>query len=56
METETATGPFGAVPLFNMSARVAVPPDLDDPGWADSLSAIGDEMNLEIRVIADPDS
>jgi glycine cleavage system transcriptional repressor len=50
METETASAPFGGVPLFNMSALVVVPPELVEAGWESGLDAIGAEMNLEIRV------
>jgi glycine cleavage system transcriptional repressor len=50
METETATAPFGGAPLFDMTALVAVPPDLDEADWTAGLLTIGNEMNLDIRV------
>ena len=53
METETTSAPFGGIPLFNMSARVAVPPDLADPNWEAGLGEVGNQMNLEIRVQPD---
>jgi glycine cleavage system transcriptional repressor len=50
METETASAPFGGVPLFNMAASVAVPPDLATTSWSEGLLSIGNEMNLDVRV------
>ncbi|WP_169976533.1 glycine cleavage system protein R [Tautonia rosea] len=55
METETTSAPFGGVPLFNMSASIVVPPELAETSWNDGLFAIGDEMNLEIRVAPEPE-
>ncbi|RUL88193.1 glycine cleavage system protein R [Tautonia sociabilis] len=55
METETTSAPFGGAPLFNMVARVVVPPELADRPWQEGLAAIGREMNLEIRVFPAPE-
>jgi hypothetical protein len=38
------------VPLFNMAASVAVPPDLATTSWSEGLLSIGNEMNLDVRV------
>lgn len=50
METETAPAPFGGVPLFNMTARVAVPPALAGRDWSAGLREAADRMNLEATV------
>lgn len=55
METETTSAPFGGVPLFNMSANVVVPPELAETSWSDGLFAIGNEMNLDVRVAPEPE-
>src|SRR3954470_13224658 len=52
LETDTTPAPFGGVPLFNMTARVVVPPGPPDPGWKAGLEEIGHELNLEIQVVS----
>ncbi len=51
VETETTSAPFGGVPLFHMTALVVAPPAPPDQGWEAGLQAIGNEMNLEVRVV-----
>ena len=50
MDSETTPAPTSGVPLFAMTARVAVPPGLAGRGWEAGLEEIGSRMNLEIRV------
>ncbi len=50
MDTGTIPAPTSGVPLFTMTARVAVPPDLAGQDWEAGLETLGDEMNLEIHV------
>jgi glycine cleavage system transcriptional repressor len=49
-DSETTPAPVSGSPLFAMTARVAVPPDLPGRTWEAGLEEIGRRMNLEIRV------
>jgi glycine cleavage system transcriptional repressor len=51
MDSETAPAPHSGVPLFTMTAHVAIPPGLADRGWGDGLEEIGRRLNLEIEVL-----
>ncbi len=55
MESGIAPGPTSGVPLFTMTADVAVPPSLSGPDWGAGLEEIGNRMNLEIKVLAAAD-
>jgi glycine cleavage system transcriptional repressor len=50
VESETTPAPTSGAPLFNMTARLVVPPDLSSQGWEAGLESIGGRMNLEIYV------
>jgi glycine cleavage system transcriptional repressor len=50
VESETTPAPISGSPLFAMTARVLVPPDLSDEDWEAELDGIGGRMNLEITV------
>ena len=50
MDSETTPAAMSGVPLFTMTARVAVPPALSGQGWEAGLEEISNRMNLEIRV------
>lgn len=52
MDAETIPAPMSGAPLFSMTARVVVPPGLDEGLWRGGLDEIGSAMNLEIRVVA----
>ena len=52
VESESSPAPTSGVPLFAMTARVVVPPDLAGRDWQAGLEEIGSRMNLEIRVSA----
>jgi glycine cleavage system transcriptional repressor len=51
MESETNPAPISGVPLFTMTAEVAVPPELVGHGWEAGLDDLSNQLNLEIRVI-----
>ena len=51
MDSETTPAPISGVPLFTMTAEVAVPPDLAGQGWEAGLEEISSQLNLEIRVV-----
>lgn len=50
VDSETTPAPVSGSPLFVMTARVVVPPDLSGRGWEAGLEGIGSRMNLEIKV------
>jgi glycine cleavage system transcriptional repressor len=50
MDSETTPAPITGVPLFTMTAHVAVPPSLSGQDWEAGLEEISNRMNLEIRV------
>lgn len=52
MESETTPAPISGVPLFRMTAEVAVPPGLAGHGWEAGLEDLSGHLNLEIRVVA----
>jgi glycine cleavage system transcriptional repressor len=51
MDSETTPAPVSGIPLFTMTASVAVPPNLSGQGWEAGLEEISSRMNLEIRVV-----
>jgi glycine cleavage system transcriptional repressor len=51
MDSETTPAPISGVPLFTMTAEVAVPPDLAGQDWEAGLEDLSSHLNLEIRVI-----
>ena len=52
MDSTTAPAPTSGVPLFTMTAHVAVPPGLSRRDWEAGLDDISGRMNLEIAVSA----
>jgi glycine cleavage system transcriptional repressor len=50
MDSETTPAPISGVPLFTMTAEVAVPPGLAGEGWEAGLEDLSQHLNLEIRV------
>lgn len=50
MDSETTPAPISGVPLFIMTAEVAVPPGLAAEGWEEGLEDLSQHLNLEIRV------
>lgn len=52
MDSETASAPHSGIPLFTMTAHVAVPPGLAGRGWEAGLDDIAARLNLEIGVFA----
>ncbi len=50
MDSETTPAPISGVPLFTMTAEVAVPPGLAGQGWEAGLEDLSHHLNLEIRV------
>lgn len=52
MDSETTHAPISGVPLFDMTAHVAVPPELANQDWEAGLHEISGRMNLEIHVTA----
>ena len=52
VDTETAPAPTSGIPLFSMTARVAVPPGLTAGAWDAGLEEIGSRMNVEVRAAA----
>ena len=52
VDSECTPAPTSGVPLFAMTARVVVPPELSGRGWEAGLEEIGGRMNLDITVSA----
>jgi glycine cleavage system transcriptional repressor len=52
VDSGTTPAPISGSPLFAMTARVAVPPELPVERWQDGLDEIGNRLNLEVRVSA----
>jgi glycine cleavage system transcriptional repressor len=50
MDSETTPAPISGVPLFIMTAEVAVPPNLAGQGWEAGLEDLSSHLNVEIRV------
>lgn len=49
MESECLPGATSGVPLFTMTAEVAVPPGTDADAWQSGLAAISRQQNLDIH-------
>jgi glycine cleavage system transcriptional repressor len=52
MDTALAAAPMSGVPLFTMTAHVAVPPDLIEQDWVAELEGVGQHLNVDIQVSA----
>ncbi len=50
METGTVNSSITGTPLFMMSARVAVPSDLADSHWMETLEEAGNQAGVDITV------
>jgi glycine cleavage system transcriptional repressor len=50
MESQTTPAPISGVPLFTMTAEVAVPPRLAREGWEAGLEDLSHHLDVEIRV------
>lgn len=50
MDTGTLRAPISGMPLFAMSASIAVPPGPDGLGWKGELEDVGRRLNVEINV------
>ena len=52
MDTVTTPAPLSGSPLFTMTALVLVPPSLAGKGWEAALADAGDQVNVDITVVA----
>jgi glycine cleavage system transcriptional repressor len=52
MDTALVAAPMSGVPLFTMTAHVAVPPDLIEQDWVAELEGVGQHLNVDIQVSA----
>ena len=50
METALVAAPMSGVPLFTMSAQVAVPPELVEQDWVAELEGVGHHLNVDLKV------
>jgi glycine cleavage system transcriptional repressor len=50
METALVAAPMTGVPLFTMTAQVAVPPELVEQDWVAELEGVGHHLNVDIQV------
>jgi glycine cleavage system transcriptional repressor len=50
MDTETAPAPETGIPLFMMTALLAIPPRLVDQDWESGLADVAERANVEIRL------
>jgi glycine cleavage system transcriptional repressor len=50
MDTETTRAPISGTPLFSMTARVVVPPDIIGKGWEKELAAAGHSLNVDVKI------
>ncbi len=50
METETSSAPVSGTMLFSMTARVMVPPNLDDTAWIAALVEAADQAGVDVTV------
>ncbi len=50
METSTTPSPISGTPLFTLNALVAVPADVADTGWRDTLDEAGALAGVDITV------
>lgn len=50
METGTSRAPVSGVTLFDMSARVLVPPGVADTDWITALDEAGQRANVDVEV------
>jgi glycine cleavage system transcriptional repressor len=49
LETDISPAPITGAPIFNMSALVLAPPDLDPAAWTFGLSSLAHRENLALR-------
>jgi glycine cleavage system transcriptional repressor len=52
MDTALVSAPMSGVPLFMMTAQVAVPPNLIEQDWVAALEGVGHHLNVDIKVSA----
>jgi glycine cleavage system transcriptional repressor len=52
METALVAAPMSGVPLFTMTAQVAVPLELVEQDWVAELEGVGHHLNVDIMVSA----
>jgi glycine cleavage system transcriptional repressor len=52
METALVAAPMSGVPLFTMTAQVAVPPELVEQDWVAELEGVGHHLNVDLKVSA----
>ena len=52
MDTGTTEAPVSGAQLFSMTASVLVPPHLEEDDWIAVLADAGDEVNVDIEVVA----
>lgn len=50
IETSTTEAPITGSPLFEMTALVAVPPELDETDWIWTLAESGGHANVDVEV------
>lgn len=50
MDTETSRAPVTGASLFEMTARVAVPPHLTEPAWVAEVEEAAANANVDVRV------
>ena len=50
METALVAGAMSGVPLFTMTAQVAVPPELVEQDWVAELEGVGHHLNVDLQV------
>jgi glycine cleavage system transcriptional repressor len=50
METALVAAPMSGVPLFTMTAQVAVPPELIEQDWVAELEGVGHHLNVDLKV------
>ena len=50
LDTRVTPAPISGVPLFSMRAVVQAPPDLTLPKLRQKLTALGDELGVDIEV------
>ena len=52
MDTEVAHAPVSGVPLFNMQGLFSIPPSLVGQPWEAALVKLGNQLNVDITIIA----
>jgi glycine cleavage system transcriptional repressor len=52
MDTWTSEAPLTGTLLFHMTAKVSVPPTLQDTGWEAEIADAGRRANVDVEVVA----